>query len=75
MRTGFKRIKREDEPRQVSLEVMLRGTCDRSRLLDLVENFTLCSEHKAGLVKIIGQNHQFLGVNKAIAAMLGGFLT
>jgi type I restriction enzyme R subunit len=66
----WKRIEREDEPRRVSLEVMLRGTCDRSRLLDLVENFTLFSEHKAGLVKIIGQNHQFLGVNNAIASML-----
>ena len=49
---------------------MIRGTCDRARLLDLVENFTLFSEHKAGLVKIIGQNHQFLGVNNAIASML-----
>jgi hypothetical protein len=39
-------------------------------LLDLVENFTLFSERKAGLVKIIGQNHQFLGVNNAIASML-----
>ena len=67
----WKRIEREDEPRRVSLEVMLRGTCDKSRLLDLVENFTLFSEHKAGLVKIIGQNHQFLGVNNAIASMLG----
>ena len=66
----WKRIEREDEPRRVSLEVMLRGTCDRARLLDLVENFTLFSEHKAGLVKIIAQNHQFLGVNSAIAAML-----
>jgi type I restriction enzyme R subunit len=66
----WKRIEREDEPRRVSLEVMLRGTCDRSRLLDLLENFTLFSEHKAGLVKIIGQNHQFLGVNNAIASML-----
>ena len=46
----WKRIAREDEPRRVSLEVMLRGTCDRTRLLDLVENFTLFSEHKAGLV-------------------------
>jgi type I site-specific restriction-modification system R (restriction) subunit len=36
----------------------------------LVENFTLFSEHKAGLVKIIGQNHQYLGVNNAIASML-----
>jgi type I restriction enzyme R subunit len=66
----WKRIEREDEARHVSLEVMLRGTCDRSRLLDLVENFTLFSEHKAGLVKVIGQNHQFLGVNNAIASML-----
>jgi len=66
----WKRIAREDEPRRVSLEVMLRGTCDRTRLLDLVENFTLFSEHKAGLVKVLGQNHQFLGVNNAIASML-----
>ena len=66
----WKRIERENEPRKVSLEVMIRGTCDRTRLLDLVENFTLFSEHKAGLVKIIGQNHQFLGVNNAIGSML-----
>src|SRR5471032_3346462 len=49
---------------------MIRGTCEPSRLLDIVENFTLFSEHKAGLVKIIGQNHQFLGVNNAIAASM-----
>jgi type I restriction enzyme R subunit len=66
----WKRIEREDEPRRVALEVMIRGTCDKVRLLDLVENFTLFSEHKAGLVKIIGQNHQFLGVNNTIASML-----
>jgi type I restriction enzyme R subunit len=66
----WKRIECENEPRKVSLEVMLRGTCDKARLLDIVENFTLFSEHKAGLVKVIGQNHQFLGVNNAIAAML-----
>lgn len=66
----WKRVEREDELRRVSLEVMLRGTCDPARLLDLVENFTLFSEHKAGLVKILGQNHQFLGVNNAIASML-----
>jgi len=66
----WKRIEREDEPRRVSLEVMLRGTCDHTRLLDLVENFTLFSEHKAGLVKVLGQNHQFLGVNNAIVSML-----
>ena len=65
----WKRVAREDEPRRVSLEVMLRGICDPVRLLDLVENFTLFSEHKAGLVKVIGQNHQVLGVNNAITSM------
>ncbi len=65
----WKRIERENEPRRVSLETMIRGTCDRTRLLDLVENFTLFSEHKAGLAKIIGQNHQVLGVNAAIASL------
>jgi type I restriction enzyme R subunit len=66
----WKRIEREDEPRRVSLEVLLRGTCDRQRLLDLVASFTLFSEHKTGLTKVLGQNHQFLGVNNAIAATL-----
>ena len=66
----WKCIEREDEARRVSLEVMLRGTCDCGRLPDLVENFTLFSEHKAGLFKILGQNQQFPGVNSAIASML-----
>ena len=66
----WKRIEREDEPRRVSLEVMLRGTCTPARLLDITENFTLFSEHKSGLVKALAQNHQYLGVNNAIAAAL-----
>ena len=53
----WKRIAREDEPRTVSLETMLRGVCDKGRLLDLIENFTVFSEHKAGLVKVLAQNH------------------
>jgi len=70
-RTGAQRIEREDAPRRMSLEGMIRGTCaiadpEGSRLLDLVENFTLFSEHKTELVKPIGQNHQFLGVNNRI---------
>ena len=66
----WKRIEREDEPRRVSLEVMLRGTCAPARLLDIAENFTLFSEHKSGLVKALAQNHQYLGVNNAITATL-----
>jgi type I restriction enzyme R subunit len=66
----WKRVEREDEPRRVSLEVMIRGVCETGRLLDLVENFTLFSEHKSGLIKILAQNHQVLGVNNTLASML-----
>lgn len=66
----WKRVEREDEPRRVSLEVTLRGVCEPARLLDMVENFTVFSEHTTGLAKIIGQNHQFLGVNNAIATAM-----
>ncbi len=65
----WKRIEREDEPRRVSMEVLIRGVCEPSRLLDIIENFTLFSEHKLGMVKVVGQNHQFLGVNNALTAM------
>ncbi len=66
----WKRVEREDEPRRVSLEVILRGVAEPGRLLDLLENFVLFSEHKTGYVKILAQNHQFLGVNNAIGSML-----
>jgi type I restriction enzyme R subunit len=66
----WKRADREDEERRVSLDVLLRGTCDKHRLLDLVRNFTLFSEHKSGVAKILAQNHQFLGVNNALGATL-----
>lgn len=66
----WKRIEREDEPRRVSLEVLIRGTCQKQRFLDLVENFTLFSDFKGSVVKVLGQNHQYLGVNNAIASML-----
>jgi type I restriction enzyme R subunit len=66
----WKRIVSEDEPRRISLDVLLRGTCEPGRLFDLVRNFTLFSATKSGIAKILGQNHQFLGVNNAIRTTL-----
>src|SRR5262249_19879872 len=53
----------------VSLETALRGTCDRQRLLDLVENFVAYLERPGGLVKALAKNHQYLGVNSAMEAL------
>jgi type I restriction enzyme R subunit len=65
----WKRIKSEGEQGVVSLETMIRGTCDPARLLDLVESFTLFMKTKKGLLKILAKNHQYLGVNAALAGL------
>jgi type I restriction enzyme R subunit len=65
----WKRIEREDEPAAVSIETVLRGVCDKRRLLDIVENFTVFSEKESEVHKVIAQNHQFIGVNNAICAV------
>lgn len=65
----WKKINSEGEEGVVSLETMIRGTCDKDKLLDIVENFTLFSDAGGSLVKLIAKNHQYLGVNNAIEAV------
>ena len=65
----WKKIDDEGEEGVVSLETIVRGTCDQSRLLDLVENFTIFSEAKGETAKLVAKNHQFLGVNRAFQAV------
>ena len=65
----WKKIDEESEPGVISLETMIRGTCDKRKLLDLIENFILFDERKGELNKLVAKNHQFLGVNNAIAAV------
>jgi len=65
----WKRINSEGEQGVISLETMIQGTCHKSRLLDLVENFTLFMEAGGGLIKLLGKNHQYLGINNAIEAL------
>ncbi len=62
----WKRINDEGETGVVSLETLIRGATTPERLLDIVENFTVFEEAKGGLIKKVGKNHQYLGVNKAI---------
>ena len=65
----WKKINDEGDEGVVSLDTMIRGTCEPARLLDLVENFTLFIESPQGLLKLIAKNHQYLGVNRAINAL------
>ncbi|MBW4505635.1 MAG: type I restriction endonuclease subunit R [Scytonematopsis contorta HA4267-MV1] len=50
-----------------SLQLAVKGICIPARLLDYIENFILYHKETQ---KIIAQNHQFIGVNRAIDAFL-----
>ena len=65
----WKRVASEEEAPLVSLETMIRGTCEKGRLLDLVENFVLYREAAGGMVKVAAKNHQYLGVNAALESL------
>jgi type I restriction enzyme R subunit len=65
----WKRIDDESEPGLVSLETAIRALCEPARLLDMVENFVAYVERPGGLLKILAQNHQVLGVNASIRAL------
>lgn len=65
----WKKINSEGEAGIISLDTIIRGTCDRTKLLDIIENFTLFSEEKGQIIKLVAKNHQYLGVNNAIEAV------
>lgn len=65
----WKRINAEGEKGVISLDTMIKGTCEPTRLLDLLENFIVFAEVKGGLAKIIAKNHQYLGVRNAVEAV------
>jgi len=59
----------EDEPGVVDMETLLKGVCDKTNFMDLVENFIVFDDSAGETKKILARNHQFLGVNRAIAAV------
>jgi len=61
----WKRINDNDEG-LVSLDTLLRGLCDKTRLLDLFENFLLFDGEGDEVVKLMAKNHQYIGVNKVV---------
>lgn len=61
----WKKIKSEDEEGRVSLETVIKGTCEQTRLLDIVENFTLFDDSFRETKKIVARYFQYLGVNRS----------
>jgi type I restriction enzyme R subunit len=61
----WKRIAEEQEG-IISLDTILKGVCEKNRMMDLFENFVLFDNSIGSIVKLIARNHQFIGVNKAV---------
>ena len=69
----FAEWKRLDEADQgsVDAETLLNGMLAHDSLLDIVENFILFDDSKAGPTrKMVARNHQVLGVNRAVASVV-----
>ncbi len=61
----------EDDSARLDAEALLDGMLAKERLLDLVENFILFDDSRAGGTrKIVARNHQVLGVNRAVASVV-----
>lgn len=52
------------------LPILLRGMLDKTRLLDIVENFVLFDSSDGTTSKIVARNHQYLGVNRVIERLI-----
>lgn len=61
----WKKIANEEDPTSTDLRTILFGVCDKSRMLDLFENFVLFDESKGGKSQIVPRYFQYYGVNKA----------
>ncbi len=66
----WKKIVSEEEQGVLSLETVIRGTCQPERFLDILENFIVFMEAQGGLIKLVSKNHQFIGVSNAMDALV-----
>jgi type I restriction enzyme R subunit len=61
----------ETDKGRLDAQALLDGMLAKDRLLDLVENFILFDDSRAGGTrKIVARNHQVLGVNSAVASVM-----
>ncbi len=67
--TEWKKINSEGEKGIISLDTLINGTCEKKRFLDLIENYILFTSIETKDVKILGKNHQYLGVGNALQAL------
>ncbi len=66
----WKKAESESDDSSPDLRTMIRGVCDKTRLLDIFENFTLFDQAKGQTKKIVPRYFQYFGVNNAFEKVL-----
>lgn len=61
----WKKVVSEDDESRTDLRTAIFGFCDKSRLLDILDNFIIFDASASKLKKIIPRYFQYFGVNRA----------
>ncbi|MFA4857840.1 MAG: type I restriction endonuclease subunit R [Candidatus Margulisiibacteriota bacterium] len=61
----WKKAEGEADQPKTDLATMIRGICDKARLLDIFENFVLFDASRGSVKKILPRYFQYYGVNRA----------
>src|SRR3989344_3795155 len=68
--TEWKKIEGEDESPKNDLATLIKGICEKRRLLDIIENFILFEDTNNGIKKIVPRYFQYYGVNRSFDRVL-----
>jgi type I restriction enzyme R subunit len=66
----WKKVESEEDETKKELATLIKGICDKKRLLDIFENFILFDESLGEVKKIVPRYFQFYGVNRAFERVL-----
>ncbi|MFH1601664.1 MAG: type I restriction endonuclease subunit R [Candidatus Shapirobacteria bacterium] len=61
----WKKVESEDDKSKTDLRTLVFGVCNKTRLLDIFENYCLFDESKGEIKKIVPRYFQYYGVTKA----------
>ena len=66
----WKKAEGEEDLPKTDIATLIRGLCDKARLLDIFENFILYDESLAEAKKIVPRYFQYYGVNRAFQKII-----
>jgi len=66
----WKKVDSEEDETKTDLTTMVSGVCEKTRLIDIFENYVLFDDSKGTTKKIVPRYFQYYGVNKAFERVI-----